>query len=32
MKDARLYNKKGVILFEEDIGLISPNDVLYIAL
>ena len=29
---AKLYNKDGVLLLEEDIGLIAPNDILYLAL
>jgi len=29
---AKLYNKSGVLLFEEDFNLIAPSDVLYIAL
>ena len=31
-KNAKLYNKRGVLLFEEDFNLISANDILYIAL
>ena len=31
-KSAKLYNKSGVMLFEEDFNLVAPNDVLYIAL
>ena len=31
-KKAKLYNKSGVLLFEEDFNLIAPYDVLYIAL
>jgi serine/threonine protein kinase len=30
-KICKLYNKKGVVLFEEDFGLIAANDVLYFA-
>jgi len=30
-KSAKVYNKQGVNLFEEDLGLIAPNDVLYFA-
>jgi hypothetical protein len=30
--NAKIYNKKGVLLFEEDLCLVAPNDVLYIAL
>jgi MAP/microtubule affinity-regulating kinase len=29
---AKLYNKQGVLLFDEDFNLIAPDDVLYIAL
>lgn len=31
-KHAKLYNKQGVCLFEEDFNLVAPNDILYIAL
>ena len=30
--NAKLYNKQGVFLFDEDFNLIAPNDVLYIAI
>ena len=29
---AKVYNKSGVLLFEEDINLVAANDVLYIGL
>jgi hypothetical protein len=29
---AKVYNKSGVLLFEEDINLVAANDVLYVAL
>ena len=31
-KSAKLYNKTGVMLFEEDLNLVAPNDILYVAL
>jgi len=31
-KRAKIYNKSGVLLFEEDFNLIAPNDILYVAL
>ena len=31
-KTAKLYNKSGVMLFEEDLNLVAPGDVLYVAL
>jgi serine/threonine protein kinase len=31
-KLAKLYNKQGVVLFEEDFNLVSPKDILYVAL
>lgn len=31
-KNAKLYNKQGVVLFEEDFNLVAPKDILYIAL
>jgi hypothetical protein len=31
-KHAKLYNKQGVVMFEEDFNLVAPNDILYIAL
>ena len=30
-KNAKIYNKNGVLLFESDIGMIAPGDILYIA-
>ena len=30
-KHATLYNKQGVVLFEEDFNLVAPNDILYVA-
>ena len=32
MKDAKLYNEDGLRLFDNDISLISPGDILYISL
>lgn len=32
MKDAKLYNEDGLMLFDNDISLISPGDILYISL
>lgn len=31
-KHAKLYNKQGVELFDEDFNLVAPNDILYVAL
>lgn len=31
-KNAKLYNKQGVLLFEEDFNLVAPKDILYVAL
>jgi serine/threonine protein kinase len=31
-KHAKLYNKQGVVLFEDDLNLLAPNDILYVAL